>query len=77
MNMDAMMKSQMQTMVKGEQPDIDRKETLEEFKKMEEQCKVIEDSLKEKNEEIQKLKQNLLLSMGAKMALGKVLGINT
>jgi len=77
MNMDAMMKSQMQTMVKGEQPDIDRKETLEEFKKMEEQCKVIEDSLKEKNDEIQKLKQNLLLSMGAKMALGKVLGINT
>ena len=77
MNMDAMMKSKMQTMVKGEQPDIDRKETLEEFKKMEEQCKVIEDSIKEKNDEIQKLKQNLLLSMGAKMALGKVLGINT
>jgi len=72
-----MMKSQMQTMVKGEHADIDRKETLEEFKKMEEQCKVIENSLKEKNDEIQKLKQNLLLSMGAKMALGKALGIST
>ena len=71
MNMDAMMKSQMQT------NDIDRKETLEEFKKMDEQCKVIENSLKEKNDEIQKLKQNLLLSMGAKMALGKVLGVST
>lgn len=71
------MKSQMQTMGKGEHPDIDRKETLEEFNKMEEQCKVIENSLKEKNDEIQKLKQNLLLSMGAKMALGKVLGIST
>ena len=69
--MDAMMKSQMQT------NDIDRKETLEEFKKMDEQCKVIENSLKEKNDEIQKLKQNLLLSMGAKMALGKVLGVST
>jgi len=70
-----MMSSHTQTGGKGEYPNIDRQETLEEFKKIDEQCKLIQDQLREKNEEVQRLKQNLLLSTGAKMALAKVLGI--
>lgn len=62
--------------MKGDYPKINTQETLEEYKKIETQCKNIQDQLREKNEELQKLKQNMLLSTGAKMALAKVLGIN-
>ena len=70
------MKSQMSSNTgKGEYPAISRDETLEEFNKMEEQCKVIETQIREKNEEMLRLKQNLLLTTGAKMALTKILGL--
>ena len=72
-----MMKSQMSSSNtgKGEYTAINREETLAEFNKMEEQCKVIETQIREKNEEMLRLKQNLLLTTGAKMALTKVLGL--
>ena len=64
------MKSQMSS-----KNTISRDETLEEHGKLEEQCKILENQIREKNDEIQRLKQNLLLTTGAKMALTKVLGL--
>lgn len=73
--MSSHMNSHMKTTGKGEYPTYTQK-TMEEFKNIEEQCENIRDQLKVKNDEVSQLKQNLLLSVGAKMALSKVLGID-
>lgn len=46
----------------------------EEHKRIEESLKTLHDQMREKNEEIQKIKQAILISTGAKIALAKLLG---
>lgn len=55
---------------------IDTNEVLEEYQKVEENLKNLQDQLRDKNDEIQRLKQAVLISTGAKVTLGKLLGVN-
>lgn len=54
---------------------IDTNDVLEEYKKVEEHLKGLQDQLRDKNDEIQRLKQAVLISTGAKVTLGKLLGV--
>lgn len=53
---------------------VDTKDVIEELKKVEEHLKVLQDQLRDKNDEVQRLKQAVLISTGAKVTLGKLLG---
>ncbi len=55
---------------------IDTNDVLEEYKKVEEHLKGLQDQLRDKNDEIQRLKQAVLISTGAKVTLGKLLGVS-
>lgn len=55
---------------------VDTNDVVEEYKKVEENLKVLQDQLRDKNDEIQRLKQAVLISTGAKVTLGKLLGLN-
>ena len=54
---------------------IETSDVVEEYKKVEENLKALQDQLREKNDEIQRLKQAVLIATGAKVSLGKLLGI--
>lgn len=56
---------------------IDTNDILVEYKKVEANLKELQEELRVKNDEIQRLKQATLISTGAKMTLGKLLGVNT
>lgn len=65
------------TKVSDDQPkSINAHEVLVEYNKIEEQCRVLQDQLREKTEEIQRLKQSILISTGAKITLARLLGKN-
>lgn len=51
-------------------------DVVEEFKKVDENLKVLQDQLRDKNDDIQRLKQAVLIATGAKVTLGKLLGLN-
>lgn len=55
---------------------IDSKEVMDEYNKVEENLKNLQDQLRDKNDEIQRLKQTVLIATGAKVTLGKLLGLN-
>lgn len=54
---------------------IDTNEVIEEYKKVDENLKSLQDQLRDKNDEIQRLKQAVLIATGAKVTLGKLLGV--
>lgn len=55
---------------------IDTNEVIEEYKKVDENLKSLQDQLRDKNDEIQRLKQAVLIATGAKVTLGKLLGVS-
>lgn len=55
---------------------IDPKDVVEEYNKVEENLNNLQDELRDTNDRIQRLKQNVLIATGAKVALGKLLGLN-
>ena len=50
-------------------------EVVDEFKKVEESLKGLQEQLRVSNDEIQRLKQAVLIATGAKVTLGKLLGV--
>ena len=48
---------------------------VEEYQKVDENLKALQDQLRDKNDEIQRLKQAVLIATGAKVTLGKLLGL--
>lgn len=55
---------------------IGTNDVVEEYKKVAENLKVLQDQLRDKNDDIQRLKQAVLIATGAKVTLGKLLGLN-
>ena len=55
---------------------IDTNEVIEEYKKVDENLKSLQDQLRDKNDEVQRLKQAVLIATGAKVTLGKLLGVS-
>lgn len=55
---------------------IETSGVVDELTRVEESLKTLHDQLREKNEEINKLKQAVLIATGAKVTLGKLLGVN-
>lgn len=55
---------------------IETNDVVEEYKKVGENLKVLQDQLRDKNDDIQRLKQAVLIATGAKVTLGKLLGLN-
>lgn len=55
---------------------IETSEVVDEFKKVEESLKSLQEQLRVSNDEIQRLKQAVLIATGAKVTLGKLLGVN-
>ena len=51
-------------------------DVVEEYKKVDENLKFLQDQLRDKNDDIQRLKQAVLIATGAKVTLGKLLGLN-
>lgn len=62
--------------VAGDSTYIDRTAVKDEYERVEESLKSLQDQLREKNDDVQRLKQAVLISTGAKVTLGKLLGIN-
>lgn len=56
---------------------ITSEDVANEYKRVEENLKTLQDQLREKNEEIQRVKQAVLIATGAKVGLGKLLGLNS
>lgn len=54
---------------------VDTEAVVAEYERVEVNLKGLQDQLREKNDEIQRLKQAVLISTGARVALGKLLGI--
>lgn len=59
----------------AESKPIETKQVVDEFKRVEEALKDLEKLLWGKNEEIQRIKQTILITTGAKLTLGKLLGV--
>ena len=55
---------------------IDTTEVIEEYKKVDENLKSLQDQLRDRNDEVQRLKQAVLIATGAKVTLGKLLGVS-
>lgn len=55
---------------------IDTNEVIEEYKKVDENLKSLQGQLRDKNDDIQRLKQAVLIATGAKVTLGKLLGVS-
>lgn len=55
---------------------IDPNTVVEEYNKLEQNLTTLQDELRDMNDRVQRLKQNVLIASGAKVALGKLLGLN-
>lgn len=55
---------------------VSTNDVAEEYKKVQENLKALQDQLRDKNDDIQRLKQAVLIATGAKVTLGKLLGLN-
>lgn len=56
--------------------EITTVDVTQEYKKVDENLKKLQDQLREQNEELQRTKQAVLIATGAKVGLGKLLGLN-
>ena len=55
---------------------IGTNDVVEEYKKVGENLKVLQDQLRDKNDDVQRLKQAVLIATGAKVTLEKLLGLS-
>ena len=55
---------------------VSTNDVAEEYNKVHENLKALQDQLRDKNDDIQRLKQAVLIATGAKVTLGKLLGLN-
>jgi len=56
--------------------EIDTNDVVEEYKRVDENLRNLQDELRSKNDDVQRLKQAVLISTGAKVTLGKLLGLS-